>query len=71
MAFIEDRLADDPTNWWAPDHACVEAMLRTCGMTVRHRPGHEIYVCTPDHPRDPVVAALVHDELGAVREVWR
>jgi tRNA (mo5U34)-methyltransferase len=70
MAFVEHRLADDPTNWWVPSHACVEAMLRTCGLRVRQRPGHEIYVCTPDHPRDEVVAGLVAAELRSVREVW-
>jgi tRNA (mo5U34)-methyltransferase len=45
MAFIEHDLAGDPTNWWAPDAACVEAMLRTSGMEVVARPGHEIWVC--------------------------
>jgi len=51
MAFIEGRFADDPTNWWAPNHACIEAMLRSCGMRVLARPGHELYVCeaAPEH----------------------
>jgi len=70
MAFVEHRLEGDPTNWWVPNRSCAEAMLRTCGMKVRERPGHEIYVCTPDHPRDEVTAALVADELRSVREVW-
>ncbi|MFP5211982.1 MAG: TIGR04290 family methyltransferase [Acidobacteriota bacterium] len=48
MAFIEHRLAGDPTNWWAPNHAAVEAMLRSSGMRVIASPGHEIYVCEPD-----------------------
>jgi tRNA (mo5U34)-methyltransferase len=47
MAFVERRLADDPTNWWAPSHACVEAMARSAGLEVVARPGHEIYVCRP------------------------
>lgn len=47
MAFIEGRFADDPTNWWVPNHACIEAMLRTCGVEVISRPGHEIYICRP------------------------
>ncbi len=47
MAFIEHRLAGDPTNWWAPTHACCEALLRTAGMRVDARPGHEIYLCSP------------------------
>ena len=47
MAFIEHELAGDPTNWWAPTGACVEAMLRTSGLDVMAQPGHEIYVCRP------------------------
>jgi tRNA (mo5U34)-methyltransferase len=42
MAFIEHSLAGDPTNWWAPNRACVEAMLRTAGLDPEGRPGHEI-----------------------------
>jgi tRNA (mo5U34)-methyltransferase len=48
MAFIEHRLAGDPTNWWVPNHAGVEAMLRSSGLRVEARPGHEIYLCVPD-----------------------
>jgi tRNA (mo5U34)-methyltransferase len=47
MAFIEKSLAGDPTNWWAPNHACIEAMLRTAGLSITARPGHESYVCQP------------------------
>lgn len=47
MAFVEHRLADDPTNWWAPDEACVEAMLRSCGLEVVARPGYQLWVCRP------------------------
>jgi tRNA (mo5U34)-methyltransferase len=45
MAFVEHELAGDPTNWWAPNATCVEAMLRSCGLDVRGRPGHEIWLC--------------------------
>jgi tRNA (mo5U34)-methyltransferase len=48
MAFIEREFAGDPTNWWAPNHAGVEAMLRSSGMRIIARPGHEIYLCEPD-----------------------
>ena len=48
MAFIEHRLAGDPTNWWAANHAGVEAMLRSSGLRIVGRPGHEIYACEPD-----------------------
>lgn len=42
MAFIERQLAGDPTNWWALNRACVEAMLRSSGLEVLGSPGHEI-----------------------------
>src|SRR3954452_2548375 len=45
MAFIEHRLADDPTNWWAPSPTAVEAMVRSTGLRVVERPGHEIWIC--------------------------
>jgi tRNA (mo5U34)-methyltransferase len=48
MAFVEHSLAGDPTNWWAPDAACVEAMVRTTGLRVVARPGHELWVCARD-----------------------
>jgi tRNA (mo5U34)-methyltransferase len=47
MAFIEHRFASDPTNWWVPNHAAVEAMLRSSGMDVEAHLGHEIYLCSP------------------------
>ncbi len=48
MAFIEKRMAGDLTNWWAPNHACIEAMMRSCGLKVTEQPGHEIYICEAD-----------------------
>ncbi|MBA2383249.1 MAG: TIGR04290 family methyltransferase [Actinobacteria bacterium] len=47
MAFLEHRFADDPTNWWAPSHACVEAMLRSSGLEIVERPGYQLWVCRP------------------------
>jgi tRNA (mo5U34)-methyltransferase len=48
MAFIEKRVAGDPTNWWAPNPACLEALFRSSGMRVVKRPAREIYFCEPD-----------------------
>ncbi|HEX2225333.1 MAG TPA: TIGR04290 family methyltransferase, partial [Thermoanaerobaculia bacterium] len=61
MAFLEHRLAGDPTNWWAPNHACVEAMLRSAGLEVAGHPGHEIYLCHPGEPRAEL--GWIQDEL--------
>ena len=48
MAFIGHRLAGDPTNWWIPNHAGVEALLRSAGMRITGYPGHKIYLCEPN-----------------------
>jgi tRNA (mo5U34)-methyltransferase len=45
MHFIERRYADDPTNWWIPNTACVEAMLRSSGFSIVDHPETEVYLC--------------------------
>jgi tRNA (mo5U34)-methyltransferase len=71
MAFIEHSFAGDPTNWWAPNHAGVEAMLRAAGMQVTKALGHEIYLCAPDpdHPSAMATwnAEELHSATGAAR----
>ena len=66
MAFIEGELAGDPTNWWAPDPACVEAMLRSAGFKVSARPGHEIYLCEPEPNESAVFRDLRQAELAVI-----
>lgn len=65
MAFIEKRLRDDPTNWWAPNHACVEAMLRASGFRLRGRIADECYLCEPRELAG-VEAQMIDAELRAV-----
>jgi tRNA (mo5U34)-methyltransferase len=65
MAFIERRLADDPTNWWAANHAGVEALLRSAGFAVIARPAHEIYLCEPSPPADEGISHLLEAEFLA------
>jgi tRNA (mo5U34)-methyltransferase len=45
MHFVEHCYADDPTNWWIPNRACVEAMLRSSGFRVVDHPENEVYLC--------------------------
>ncbi len=52
MAFVEHRLSADPTNWWFINEAAAEALLRSAGLRVVARPGHEIYACEPDPESD-------------------
>ena len=45
LHFIEHSYARDPTNWWAPNRACVEAMLRSAGFNVLNHPEDEVFIC--------------------------
>jgi tRNA (mo5U34)-methyltransferase len=45
MHFIERRYADDWTNWWAPNRAGSQAMLRAAGFTIEQQPEDEVYLC--------------------------
>ena len=65
MAFLEHRLAGDETNWWAANHAAAEAMLRSAGLRIVDRPGHEIYLCEPD-PQAAERRAMYASQLAAV-----
>ena len=58
LHFIEHRYANDPTNWWVPNAACAEAMLRSSGFEVVEHPEQEVYLCR--------VAELTDSEPRAV-----
>lgn len=45
MAFVEHRLAGDPTNWWIPAPPAVEAMLRSAGLAVIDQPLPGTWLC--------------------------
>jgi tRNA (mo5U34)-methyltransferase len=45
MYFVEHRYAGDPTNWWIPNRAGVEAMLRSAGFTIETHAEQEVYLC--------------------------
>jgi tRNA (mo5U34)-methyltransferase len=47
MFFIEHAYAGDRTNWWIPNPACTQALLRSVGLRIVDRPCHEVYVCDP------------------------
>ena len=45
MHFVENKYANDQTNWWIPNRACVEAMLRSAGFEIEAHPEDEVYWC--------------------------
>ena len=59
LALIEGRIGNDDTNWWLPNRAAVEGLLRTAGFRVTARPSSECYICEPT------------GELPCCEEEWR
>lgn len=64
MYFVEHKYAGDPTNWWIPNRAGAEAMLRSAGFRILSRPEVEVFICAPA----PAAAGeTVADALPAIR----
>ena len=54
LHFVEHEYAGDPTNWWVPNRACAEAMLRSAGFRILAHPEEEVYLCRRvAHPEGP------------------
>jgi len=55
MYFIEHEYSHDETNWWIPNRACAEAMLRDAGFEIMLHPVDEVLVArrVDIHPREP------------------
>lgn len=70
MAFIEHEFAGDPSNWWVPDPAACEAMLRSAGLQPMANPERGTYVCerseppAPDSGRASAAAQRIHPAAG-------
>jgi tRNA (mo5U34)-methyltransferase len=45
MHFVEHKYAHDWTNWWVPNRACAEAILRSAGFEIVGHPEDEVYIC--------------------------
>lgn len=48
MHFIENSYSEDPTNWWIPNRACAEAVLRSAGFKIESMPEPEVFICRCD-----------------------
>jgi tRNA (mo5U34)-methyltransferase len=53
MHFVENSYTGDCTNWWIPNQACVEAVLRSSGFRIESHPEAEVYVCRVDRGAVP------------------
>ena len=63
LHFVERRYADDWTNWWIPNRACMEAMLRSAGFEITAHPEGEVYVCR--RGKRPYETGAVYPARGA------
>ena len=45
LHFIEHKYSGDQTNWWVPNRAAAEAMLRSAGYVVFEHPEPEVFIC--------------------------
>jgi len=48
MHFVEKSYSQDPTNWWIPNRACAEAVLRSSGFKIVDAPEPEVFICRCD-----------------------
>jgi tRNA (mo5U34)-methyltransferase len=70
LHFIERSYSGDETNWWVPNRACTEAMLRSAGFEILDHPEEEVYVCRRREIADPWPRAVyprrgANDDRGA------
>lgn len=49
MHFVEHRYAHDHTNWWIPNRAAAESMLRSAGLEIVSHPESETWICKPNN----------------------
>ncbi|MFC6487128.1 TIGR04290 family methyltransferase [Nitratireductor sp. GCM10026969] len=60
LHFVEHRYCGDPTNWFIPNRAAVEGMLRSAGFAIEAHPEREVYLCRkgarPDYVDPPPCA---------------
>ncbi len=45
LHFVEKSYSADRTNWWIPNRACSEAMLRSAGFTIEAQADDDTFVC--------------------------
>jgi tRNA (mo5U34)-methyltransferase len=61
---VERAYCGDATNWWIPNRAAAEAMLRSAGYEVCAHPEAEVFICRHrdiERPREALSEAWRHD----------
>lgn len=55
LVFIENSYNHDLTNWWLPNFAALEAMVRSAGLRILDRPHPHLIVAEPEVYRGKVI----------------
>jgi len=69
MHFIERKYAGDPSNWWIPNRAGAEAMLRSAGFELVGHPAPEVFLCRAVPVVVAVDDAALRVELSPVHSI--
>jgi tRNA (mo5U34)-methyltransferase len=65
LHFVERKYSRDWTNWWVPNRACTEAMLRSAGFRIDKQIEEEVYLCRiTDRPYAKYGPAAVYPAKG-------
>ena len=65
LHFIEREYCGDWSNWWIPNRACTEAMLRSSGFSIDKQIEEEVYLCrVADRPYEKFGTAAVYPSRG-------
>jgi len=67
LYFVERKYSADWTNWWIPNRAAVEAMLRSAGFEIESHPEDEVYICRRGE-RPTSVGAVYPAQKGSPRD---
>ena len=68
LHFVEREYSHDWTNWWVPNRACTEAMLRSAGFRIDKRIEDEVYLCrVAERPYAKFGPAAVYPAREAAR----
>jgi tRNA (mo5U34)-methyltransferase len=60
LQFVEHRYAGDWTNWWIPNRAAAEGMLRSAGFDILAHPEEEVFICRRlEHGEWPLARAEI------------
>ncbi len=65
LMFVENLYNGDATNWWIPNYAALEALVRSAGLKILDRPHPQVIVAEPEfHFGKVVYPKLVFPRYG-------